>query len=183
MRKVIIYGFIIFCFSIGIGFYYGGLWKINHVDTSYENQTTEENVVVTASEEEKVSYNASFALKKYYKVCGHFEEKKSEIPKEIVNLSKNEIKQLYPDWNLEKFSSDEVILSKEVDEICNEHFILKLGEDNIEVYKDLNNGTPELYKSTNISKDYLTNMDIEKLEEGIYVYGVSNLNSAIEDFE
>lgn len=183
MRKIIIYGIIIFGFSIGIGFYYASLWKINNPSISYENQNTEENVVETLSEEEKVSHNASFALKMYYKECGHFKFNYSELPKEIINLTKNEIKELYPDWNLEKFSSNEIVLSKDIDEMCDEHFVLKLGDDNIEVYKDLKNGEQKLYKSTNISKDYLTSMDIEKLEEGIYVYGIGNLNSAIEDFE
>lgn len=183
MRKIIIYGIIIFGFSIGIGFYYANLWKINNPSVSYENKTKVENVVQTLSEEEKVSYNASFAIKKYYKECGHFKFNYSELPKEFINLSKSEVENLYPDWKIEKFSSNEIVLSQELDEMCDEHFVLKLGEDNIEVYRDLNDGKQKLYKSTNISKDYLTNLDIEKLKEGIYVYGISNLNSAIEDFE
>lgn len=183
MRKIIIYGIIIFGVSIGIGFYYANLWKINNPTVSYENKTTTENVVQTLSEEEKVSYNASFAIKKYYKECGHFKFNYSELPKELVNLSKTEVENFYPDWKVEKFSANEVVLSQEIDERCDEHFILKLGEDNIEIYRDIKNGEEKLYKSTNISKDYLTNIDIEKLKEGIYVYGISNLNSAIEDFE
>lgn len=182
MRKNIIYGIIIFGFSIGIGFYYANLWKTNNPNVSYEKNSIKENVIETLAVEEKVSPNATFSLKKYYNDCGHFKVNYSELPKEMINLSKDEVEKLYPDWNLEKFSSNEIVLSKEYDEKCDEHFILKLVDDNIEVYKDLNSGE-ELYKSTNISKDYLTSMDIEKLEEGIYVYGICNLNSAIEDFE
>lgn len=182
MRKNIIYGIIIFGFSIGIGFYYGNLWKASKPNALYENNGINENVIQTLAVEETVSPNATFSLKKYYNDCGHFKTNYSELPKEMINLNKDEVEKLYPDWNVEKFSSNEIVLSKEFDEKCDEHFILKLGEDNIEVYKDLND-REELYKSTNISKDYLTSMDIEKLEEGIYIYGTSNLNSAIEDFE
>lgn len=183
MRKIIIYGIIIFGFSIGIGFYYASLWKINHPNVSFENKSNTENVVQTLSEEEKISYNASLGIKKYYTECGHFKFNYSELPIECVNLTKSELEKLYPDWRIEKFSSSEIIVSQEIDEKCDEHFILKLGEDNIEVYRDLKNGEEKLYKATNISKEYLTSVDIEKLEEGIYVYGMSNLNSAIEDFE
>ena len=55
MRKIIIYGIIIFGFSIGIGFYYASLWKINHPNVSFENKSNTENVVQTLSEEEKIS--------------------------------------------------------------------------------------------------------------------------------
>lgn len=183
MRKIIIYGIIIFAFSIGIGFYYANLWKMNKTNTSYEQKSVAENVVETLYADEKVSYNASFAIKKYYEGCGHFKFNYAELPKEIINLSKDELRKLYSDWNIEKFSSNEIVLSKDIDTMCDEHFVLKLGKDNIEIYKSLENGKQKLYKSTNISRDYLTNVDIEKLEEGIYVYGISNLNSAIEDFE
>lgn len=183
MKKIIIYGIIIFGFSIAIGFYYASLWKMNNPDVSYENKTELQNVVQTLSEEEKISYNASFAIKKYYKECGHFKFNYSELPKEFINLTKTELESSYPNWKVEKFSSNEIVLSQEIDDMCDEHFILKLGDDNIEIYRDLKSGDQKLYKSTNISKDYLTNMDIEKLEKGIYVYGMSNLNSAIEDFE
>lgn len=183
MRKLIIYGIIIFGFSIGIGFYYASLWKINNPDVSFSIQNMTGNIVETSSKEEKISYNATFALKKYYKSCGHFKFNYSEIPNEIVNLSKEELSKLYPDWNIEKFSSNEIVLSQEIDEMCDEHFVLKLGEDNVEVYKTLSSGEEKLYKSTNISKDYLTSVDIENLEKGIYIYGIGNLNSAIEDFE
>ena len=122
-------------------------------------------------------------MKKYYKECGHFKFNYSELPNEIINLTKDEIKNLYPDWNIEKFSNNEVVLSKEINEKCDEHFVLRLGEENIEIFRDLKGGEEKLYKFTNISKDYLTDIDIQKLKDGIYVYGIGNLNSAIEDFE
>lgn len=173
----------IFAFSLAIGFFYGSLWKTNNTESSNKVQNTKDNLIETLAEQEKISYNATFALKKYYKSCGHFKFNYSELPKEVINLTKEELQELYPDWKVEKFSSSEVVLSKDIDEMCDEHFVLKLGEDNIEIYKNSKDGEEELYKSTNISKRYLTNVDIQKLKEGIYVYGIGNLNSAIEDFE
>ena len=183
MRKIVLYGFMIFAISLAVGFIYGNIWKSNNKKEANINSNTIENIVETISSEEKIAYNASFALKKYFKECGHFEFGYSELPSEIINLTKDELAKIYPDWKVEKFSNNEVVLSKEIEDMCDEHFILKLGEDNIEVYRDIKDGEEKLYKSTNISKEYLTSLDIQKLEEGIYVYGIGNLNSAIEDFE
>lgn len=184
MRKIIFFGILIFIFSIGTGYFYSVLWKNGGNNIAYENLNNENKVEETASQEEKISYNASFALKKYYNECGHFKFQYSELPQEIVNLTKIEIEKNYPEWNVEEFSSNNLVLSKTIDNICDEHYVLKIDEvDNIVVYHIGFEGEEELYKNTNISKEYLTSTDINNLESGIYVYGIENLNSAIEDFE
>ena len=54
----------------------------------------------------------------------------------------------------------------------------------VEVYKFANNGKDKLlYKTTDINKKYLTEQDIERLEEGLNVYGKDLINSTLEDFE
>lgn len=182
MKRIIFFGILIFVFSTAIGYYYSALWKNNEKDIAYEN-TTPKEIEQTNSQEEKISYNATFSLKKYYK-CGHFQFQYSELPREIINMTKSEIENNYPNWEIEEFSSQNLVLSQKIDNICDEHYVLKLGDDdNIIIYHLSNLGEEELYKNTNISKDYLTSKDIENLEKGIYVYGIGNLNSAIEDFE
>lgn len=185
MRKILFYSILIFVFSIGIGYYYSSLWKKENMSAIEENLTT--NVLNTATEtvsvEEKVSYNASFALKKYYNECGHFKFNYAELPNEVINLTKAEVENLYPDWTVEEFSSNNVVLSQNLDNICDEHYVLKLEDENVEVYHIESDEHLKLYKSTDISKEYLTSDDINNLEQGIYVYGIANLNSAIEDFE
>ena len=173
----------IFVFSIAIGYYYSSLWKKQNVSISNETNTMLENVIeTTAKTEEKVSYDADFALKRYYDKCGHFKFSYAELPVELVNLTEEEVKRIYDEWNVEEFSNDNIVLSQNIDDICDEHFVIKLGDENIEIFHQKNDDL-ELYKSTNISKKYLTSADISNLNEGIYVFGSGNLNSAIEDFE
>lgn len=185
MRKILFYSILIFAFSIGIGYYYSSLWKKENMSVIDENQNN--NVLNTATEtasiEEKVSYNASFALKKYYNECGHFKFNYSELPNEVINLSRTELEKLYPDWKIEEFSSNNVVLAQNLDNICDEHYVLKLEDENVEVYHIESDEHLMLYKSTDISKEYLTSDDINSLENGIYVYGIANLNSVMEDFE
>lgn len=182
MKKIILSMFI-FVFSIAIGYYYSSLWKKENVSIIEDNSVIEENMIQeTSFEEEKLSYSAEFALKKYYDRCGHFNFSYAELPAELVNLTENEIEDLYDDWRVEEFSDNSVVLSQNIDDICDEHFVIKLGDENIEIFHQKNNNL-EFYKSTNISKEYLTSADISNLNEGICVFGSGNLNSVIEDFE
>lgn len=184
MRKVIIYGIIIFIFSFGIGYYYSKLWKKENISNIGENKIRNEIVLETkAILEEKVSFDASLALKKYYNECGHFQFEYVELPYEFINLTQKEIEENYENWRVEEFSSKNIILSQNIDKMCGDHYVLKIGKNNIEIYQMQEVEDFKLIKETNISKEYLTQEDIEKLEEGIFVFGISNLNSALEDFE
>ena len=183
MRRILFYGFLIFIVSIGIGYYYSSLWKRQNPKYLAKNETNNEIIKETSWNEEKLSFDASFGLKKNYKECGHSKFYYSELPKELINLSKNEISNLYSNWKVEEFSSKSLVLSQNLEGYCDDHYVLKLGDENIEVFKQISKDREEFYKDTNISKEYLTASDLNKLEEGIYVYGFKNLNSAIEDFE
>lgn len=182
MRKILLYGFLIFVFSIGIGFYYSSLWKKQNVLD--EAKIIQENKIQeTSVAEEKVAFDAELSLKKYYNECGHCFVNEVELPTEFINLTKSEIEDLYSDWKVEKFSDKEIILAKNIDSMCDEHYVLRLGESNVEIYKMEEFDDFRLLKTTNISREYLTDTDIINLEEGIFVYGTRNLNSALEDFE
>ena len=138
MKRFLYYGLLIFLFSIAIGYYYASVWKENK-DIIYAEQISKNEIVdnqtilQTSQTEEKIFYNATFALKKYYDECGHFSFQYSELPKEIVNLTKNEIEELYKEWEIEEFSSNSLVLSQEINSICNEHYLVKLGDNNIEI--------------------------------------------------
>lgn len=142
-----------------------------------------ENTVTTASSEEKVSPNATFALKKYYDECSHFDYEEAELPQELVNLSKEEVEEYYADWEVEKFAKSELVLTKEINGYCNQHFLIKLDNDLVNIYRVGTLGELNQYQSTDISKDYLPEEDIEKLETGIPIFGEGKLSSVLEDFE
>lgn len=141
------------------------------------------DTISTASTEEKVSPNAEFALKKYYNECGHFKFEYAKLPEELVNLTKEEVEDFYDDWKVEEFSANKIVLVKEISSLCDEHFIIKLGEKYVQIFHLESDGNLVLYKTTDISRDYLPAEDIAKLEQGMYVFGEGKLNSIIEDFE
>lgn len=52
----------------------------------------------------------------------------------MVNLTKEELAAKYPGWNLEEFSKKEVLLSKELDSFCGEHYLLIEEEGKVLLY-------------------------------------------------
>lgn len=151
--------------------------------TNSVNFSNSLDTISTASTEEKVSPNAEFALKKYYNECGHFKFEYAKLPEELVNLTKEEVEDFYDDWEVEEFSANKIVLVKEISSLCDEHFIIKLGEKYVQIFHLESDGNLVLYKTTDISRDYLPAEDIAKLEQGMYVFGEGKLNSIIEDFE
>jgi hypothetical protein len=208
MKRYLFYGSILFIFSIVVGFVFSKMWVTNKLldanlkvvgntiqfaneentnviqtgDSKISNNVDNE-AIQTDSEEEKVSPNSEFALKNFYTECGHFKFEYAALPNEIVNLTKTELEQYYDDWEVDEFSNKRVVLVKEINSLCNEHFILKLGKEFIEIYHLKPDGSLELYQTTDISKEYLTKNDIKTLSNGYYIFGEGKLNSALEDFE
>lgn len=150
MKRIIYYSILIFIFSCFTGFFYARLWKNNNENFATENITEASNTVAeTLAIEEKVSFNSSFAIKKYYDECGHYEINYSELPNELINLTKTEVENLFPEWEVEEFSSNGVMLAKRETNICNEHYVLKMNDDEVDVFhieKDRRRENVYIYK-------------------------------------
>ncbi len=154
-------------------------------DCIYEEKSDENkiNEIEVSEIETKISPNAKLIIKKYYKECGHTTEEIKNVTNDMVNKNKEEIEKLYSDYNIEKFLNNEIILKKEEEGQCNEHYIIRDENSNIVIYKVLSDGTEEVYQNTGISTEYLPETDIINLKAGVKVFGIENLNSIIEDFE
>jgi len=133
--------------------------------------------------EEKISPNASMTLKKYYKQCDHTINEYIDISKELLNKTKEDLEEIYENWKIEQFSSNNIILYKEFDSSCGQHYILRNDNGKITIYLIKNNNEEEVYEKTEISIEYLTESDKAQIENGIRVNGNEQLYQLIEDFE
>ena len=140
-------------------------------------------ITQASSTEEKITPTTKMILKKYYKACGHAINSYVELPKEFINLNKEEVQSRYKDWNIEKFSSKEVILLKDEDGFCNEHYLLKEKDGFVAIYLIDRAGQEVLKEITDISIQYLTQKDSLNLKNGIKIYGIEQLNKTLEDYE
>lgn len=198
MKKSTIVFIIILIAALGFatGFY---LYKINKIDKesniiaeTIEDDCTEiarlieegkTDILQTNSDETKVSPNCEIILKVYYSVCGHIIEKKQAVKESEVNLTEDEIRKKFPDWELQKFTSSEIVLYKEIKRFCGEHYILKEQNGYIAIFQINEDKTQNLLQVTNISLDYLTQEDSENIKAGIIINSKKDLNKALEDYE
>ena len=153
-----------------------------------------QNVIETNVKEVRISPNAFITFKEIYEGCGHTKVDFVEVPQDFVNLSEDELKDKYSDWNIEKFTDTDIILSKDFEGSCiilskdfegscDEHFIVKDVNGVVTVFKIKEDGTEEEYQTTDIATEYLTDTDKIEMEKGIRVNGKQNLNQLIEDYE
>ena len=158
----------------------------NRTNTENENnnQSLNENETMqTDAKEERISPNAFITYKRTYKECGHTTSEYKEIPKDLVNLTKEELQEIYNDWTIEKFSDTDIILNKEEEGSCDEHFVIRDVDGMVTVFHILDDGTEEEYMVTDIATEYLTDTDKIEMQNGIKVNGKQNLNQLIEDYE
>jgi type III secretory pathway component EscV len=143
----------------------------------------ENSTAITNATEEKISPNALLVLSKYYNVCQHTVNEYAELPEEIVNMTVEELEKEYTDWNVIGFSNSEITLYKELDGNCGEHYVIETEDGKIAIYKVEESGNKQLFKTTEISTEFLTETDLIKIENGFEVYGKEALNQILEDFE
>ena len=151
-------------------------------DCIEEYQEVQEEIA-TNSQEEKISPNCLLILKKYYDECNHTINEYVDVPQDLVNGTEEDLKKEYQYWQIEKYSSNEIILYKEFNSNCGQHFVLREDEGKITVYKINENNEEEIYEKTEISVEYLSETDKGKISEGIKVNGIEELNQLLEDFE
>lgn len=133
--------------------------------------------------ETKISPNCSYTLRRHYKQCGHTTQEYLEIPEKLINKTQKELEELYENWEVEKFSSNEVILYQESSGECGQHYILKEVNGVIVIYQITETGEEKEYQKTEIATDYLTDTDKIAIKNGLKVEGKEALNQIIEDFE
>lgn len=135
------------------------------------------------SSEEKISPNCLITLKRYYNECQHTINEYIDIPQKLVNGTQEDLEKEYPNWEIQKYSSNEIILYREFDSNCGQHFILRNDNGKVTIYKINENNDEEVYERTEISVDYLTEADKVEIQNGIRVNGIEELNQLVEDFE
>ena len=151
--------------------------------TDEYEELQENDMLETDSQEEKISPNCSFTIRTYYKGCGHITSQYNNIPEELVNKTEQELKEMYPEYMVETFKSNEIVVYQEKEGECGEHYLVKDLNGTVVIYERMNDGTEKLLEETSISTDYLPETDKIQMQEGIEVNGKQELNQLIEDYE
>lgn len=148
-----------------------------------ENETEIAQSMLVSSTEEKTTSNTLIIYKTYYAKCNHYINEYKDIDAAYINLTKEEFAEKNKAWKITNFSPSEIILEKQEDEYCNQHYLLKINNGVLTIYLIDEKEEKTEYEITDITTEYLTTEDILKLEKGIIIYGKENLISTIEDYE
>lgn len=191
MRRSLLIGLIISTIIIGIT---AGI--ITHIYSDEEvakatitnvkeiNRTIENQIVIqTASTEEKTSPNAEITFETYYNRCAHSKIDKQQITSNAVSKTEEELEEIYPEWKIKKFSSDEIIMYREENKMCDDHFMIKENEGYVTIYSIDENNNQEILEKTEIATQYLPEEDIELLKKGIKVNSSTELKKVLSDYE
>ena len=160
--------------------------KISVENTQGEKKevgTSDKVVLETANLQEKLLPTATLILEKKYEDCKHIVKVESELPVEMINLTEEQVKEIYSDWIVKDFSKDNVTLYKIEEGICNKHFVIGDVDGIVTVFRLDKEYNKSLYEKTDIYTKFLPDEDKNRLKEGIYVYSNSELNSELENFE
>ena len=98
-----------------------------------QTNTIINEISVSTQEKEKISPKATLILKKHYEECDHTIKEYAKIPEEYVNLTKEELEDKQEQWEVEEFSRNEVVLIKQLNGVCNQHYVLR-QKDRINCY-------------------------------------------------
>lgn len=148
-----------------------------------ENKQEQNELVATSVSNMKISPNASVTEKRYYKKCDHLIREVKDIPIGLVNKGEEEVKSYYSDWKVEKCSNNEVVVYKEYEGICDEHYVVKDNNGVLGIYIENDENIQEWQEDTSIETGYLPEKDIEEFKVGVKVEGKTNLYNFLEDYE
>lgn len=157
--------------------------KVTDECTEEYEQMQLEDLLETTSDEEKISPNCSLILNRYYVECGHTIQEYKNIPETLVNKTREELQEEYENWEIEKFSTNEIILYRQFDSECGEHYIVKDKDGKVTIFNVLDDGIEEEIEQTDISTEYLPEEDKNNIINGIRVNTKQELNQLIENFE
>lgn len=150
---------------------------------SKETENTGEKILVD-SIETRITPNTKIIEKVYYKDCNHLVIKEEKADEELVNLNERDLKEKIPNCEIQKFTSEEIVIYKEVDDFCNEHYLIKDNEGYLGIYQlDKNGNVKELVELTEIATDFLPEEDKERIKDGLRVDKKEELSKIVEDFE
>lgn len=141
-----------------------------------------ENAITVSLDEIKLSPNAEMTIKKKFALCGHTTINKMSIPMEMINYTEDEVKKKYTGWIIEKFEQDELILSKEIEANCENHYVLKIEDEKLKIYNELTEEKSNFVDEIDIDIELIPSIEINNLQEGVRVYGEEELNDLVENY-
>ena len=182
----------IFCFLLTGGIVIGLLVSKNDSNLEEEPKVEEvsnKNVEVYNNHvyEEDKEEDIEIVYVDIYEDCNHVSENRSnEYGVNIEDIKKRELDKIEKeksDYKLVKDSDGILMFEKKHNSKCGNHYMLKLEDENVVIYRYTESGEYEKYQDTEILKESLRPDFLYRLEEGIEAETVEELYMFLEELE
>lgn len=156
------------------------------VDSNVQNQRQQEEYkdLNTAAQEASISGglldSAVFTYELYNETADTTDTIQGECPYELIGKNMVDVKDYYPDWQVMSFSSDKVLLRKNIGSENEDRYVVGVYNDCVAVFYE--NSEEGIYMMTEIPVNSLEPDKQNMLNEGIYVEGKERLNRILEDY-
>lgn len=127
------------------------------------------NIVKHTYEDEIITEKTKIVCFTYYKKCGHTRVFEIPVQKYVGQKFTDFEKGLESGVKIEKFSSDEIIIKKEEDSYCDDHYYIGTKDGFVSLFKGVPGEPSMILEKTDIPIDVLKEEDRNILERGIVI--------------
>ncbi|GMQ60039.1 hypothetical protein AN1V17_44390 [Vallitalea sediminicola] len=161
--------------------------KITEIEPIASSKNNDDVVSVDTVKEPKIMSSTRIEYQNYYTLDDKLEiEKEIEPPYYMINLTREQVEEFYPEFQLIAFSPDKVILRRIIEDRSDKYYVIKRYNTNIGVFHDYrdkgeNIDVDEYLRDTiDIPVNDLVWEEQEKLNSGIIVYGEEELSQSLK---
>lgn len=148
-----------------------------NVDSNIEQ---EKEQTANATPNDLITTSTKIIFKTYFTLCSHIVDKEPENRSDFINLSESALKNMFSDWTVNEFSSQQVILKREIQTYCPRHYIIGAKDGYIAIYVYNGDGIKILHEMTESPISILTTDDQKNLEYGIVADSEEELQQKLE---
>lgn len=148
---------------------------------SSNNQQFDE-IPAVQRKSDRISSSTEMIYQYYYEDRDKVVEEKGKPPYFLIDLTRDELQKTYSDWQVSSFSSEKVIMKKNISSNNAFHYILGVYDGFIAIFHNNERGDSELKEITETPISSLPQEERIKLEKGIIVYGEEELIRMLQDY-
>lgn len=155
-------------------------YVINQVQEQIVKETTQ---AVAAINTPRITPSTKLVYEYYYEEDGQVKVEEEVPPYFLIDMTRKDLEENYPDWQLKSFSQAEVVMRKNISGKSKERYIIKEYDGYVAVFFEEPVDGVSLRELTDTPVSSLSPEEQDKLRTGINVIGEEALISALEDYE
>lgn len=147
-----------------------------------KDKIEEETEVVETSTEARITPSTKMVYQYYYPQDDVMEQQEDVPPYFLLDLTFEDMQKLYDNWQVVSFSEKEVILRKTMEGESDQRYIVGEQDGYIAVFYQKEQNGISLHEVTNTPISSLSEEEVQRLENGIFVTGDIELSKILEDY-